>query len=268
MSTAPSCLILTPTRGQSPWLAATVESVAAAAAPVRHIVICPPAEKTAVAAAAPRATVIAQSGEGLYRALNDGLKAGGDDWDTFTWINDDDLLCPAGFAQARAMLADDPLLDVVFGRVGLIGSDGRDLGALPVAHHPDDLAALFVRGIMPLAQPGTLIRRKIAEKLGGLDESFRLAGDLDFFVRALGTGARFAFVDHEVARFRLTAAQLSRDEARGEAEKARALEGLRSAAPSGGLAALLRFRWANRGVYLDRIRRHGFVSMRTLSRQT
>ena len=90
--------------------------------------------------------------------------------------------------------------------------------ALPVARRGQDLPALLARGIMPLAQPGTVIRRSLVERLGGFDETFRSAGDLDFFVRALAAGARFEFVDARVADFRLHAGQLSKNRAEVEAK--------------------------------------------------
>ena len=180
-----------------------------------------------------------------------------------TWINDDDLLVAPGLAAALAGLAADAALGAVYGRVELIDADTRRLGELPVAHRAADLLPLIAAGLMPLAQPGTVFRRSALAPLGQFDPSFRLAGDLDLFVRALRAGVGFGFVDAVVARFRLHGGQLSKDEVAAALEHARIVETL----PRGpAFAPRLRFRWANLPVYLERVRRHGFVRMQSLYR--
>lgn len=263
MTTPAQVLIVTPTRGTSRHLRATVQSVAEAGISVRHVLVCPAAAAPQLRAEYPNAVVVEETRPGLYAALNDGLRSGAEE--VVTWLNDDDRFTPA-LADAVERIAVDATLDVIYGRVALIDGETRRLGELPVAHRPADLSALMARGVVPLAQPGTLLRRALVERLGGLDEAYRLAGDLDLFVRALLAGARFGFIDLVVAEFRLTGGQLSKDEATGDVEKARAIAPLGRG--RGGAAALLRFRWANRRVYFDRVRRHGFVSMRRLYRRS
>ena len=258
-------LVITPTLGTSRWLDEAARSVAAVRGEIQHVMVCPPPVAADLGRRFPRVTIVGEKRAGLYPAINQGLAAVVD-WEAFMWLNDDDVLEPDGLGAALAVLAAAPGPDVVYGRVGLMGAAGERLGALPVARRADDLRALLARGIVPLAQPGTVMRRTLVTRLGGLDESFRLAGDLDLFARALAAGGRFAWVDREVASFRLTAAQLSKDDATGAVEKLRALQALGPAGPAGGRAALWRFRWANLGVYFERVRRHGFVTMRHLYR--
>jgi GT2 family glycosyltransferase len=209
--------------------------------------------------------IVRDNGTGLYAALNQGWRVPGE-WDAFTWLNDDDLLLAPGFGGLLEALSRRPEVDVAYGRVRLIGAKGEILGSHPVARRGSDLKALLVRGIMSLAQPGTVIRRSLIERLGGFDETFRSAGDLDFFTRALAAGARFEFFNARVADFRLHAGQLSKRRAEVEAETARALRPLAGTPRS--LAALMRFRLGNAGVYGDRVRRHGFRSMRELYDQS
>lgn len=258
--------IVTATRGESPFWNQAVTSVAAAGPAAEHVVVCPAARAGALKEAQPRCAVVPEKTAGLYAALNQGLREPPGDWDAFTWLNDDDVLLAPGFGNLVAGLDRWKSVGVAYGRVELIDGRGGRVGALPVARHAGDLAALLARGIMPLAQPGTVIRRRVWEKLGGFDESYRLAGDLDFFVRALADGARFEFVNAAVAAFRLSAGQLSKRRAESEAETGRALAPLASSPPS--LAALWRFRLGNAGVYLERLRRHGWVSMRELYDRT
>ena len=254
--------VITATRGRSVHLDETVRSVQALGSGVRHVLVCPAAARDDLVRRFPVSEVIIEQAGGLYAALNTGLARVGTD-EAFTWINDDDVLCCDGFALALAWLEKSPAIGVVYGRVGLMSDAGGRLGELPVARRSDDLPALLAGGIMPLAQPGTIIRGSVMRQLGGFDAGYRLAGDLDCFVRALRAGVGFAFVDAEVARFRLRAGQLSKDEPVVAAEFARAVAGL----PPGPFhAARRRFRWDNRWVYLERVRRHGFVRMQSLYR--
>ncbi len=255
--------VITATRGQSPHLAAAVVSVAQLpGAAVHHVLVCPLADCARLGREFPACQVLAEEGAGLYAALNTGLKAAGTD-EFFTWLNDDDLLVPNGFAAALRQLADDPELGAVYGRVEMIDGAGKLLGELPVAHRPADLPALLASGTMPLAQPGTVFRTTATESVGVFDSTYRLAGDLDFFVRAVRAGVRFAYHHGKVAQFRVHAGQLSKNETAAALEHARAIEALSHLAAGG---ARWRFRWDNRGVYWRRIRQHGFVDMKTLYR--
>jgi hypothetical protein len=256
--------IVTATRGGSPFFNEAIASIRSACQEAGSVIVCPATCVPSIVAGA-GAVVLPETGTGLYAALNRGWRAPGE-WDAFTWLNDDDILLTPGFGGLLEALARWPEVDVAYGRVGLIGAKGETLGELPVARRGGDLAALLARGIMPLAQPGTVIRRSLIDRLGGFDEIFRSAGDLDFFVRALVAGARFEFINARVADFRLHAGQLSKHRVEVEAETARALQPLARAPHN--LAALLRFRLGNTGVYCDRVRRHGFRSMRELYDQS
>jgi hypothetical protein len=252
------------TRGNSPFFKEAVASIKSACPEAGQVMVCPAAGVPSIAAGA-GAVVLPETGTGLYAALNQGWRAPGE-WEAFTWLNDDDLLLAPGFGGLLEALARQPGVEVAYGRVQLIGARGETIGSHPVARRGSDLPALLARGIMPLAQPGTVIRRSLIERLGGFDETFRSAGDLDFFVRALVAGARFAFINARVANFRLHAGQLSKHRAEVEAETARAVRPL--AGTPRRLAALLRFRLGNAGAYCDRVRRHGFRSMRELYDRT
>jgi hypothetical protein len=256
-----SIRVITATRGSSTHLAATIASVAAVPG-TRHILVAPASACPGLRHEFPACLVLAESVAGLYGALNTGLEAPGDE-EFVTWINDDDLLVGGGIACALQRAADEPALGALYGRVTLIDAGNRRAGELPVARRGDDLLPLMAAGIMPLAQPGTIFRRAALAAVGRFDPSFRLAGDLELFARALQADVRFGFVDAEVARFRLHAGQLSKDEAAAAAEHARVVAGLPRASAA---LARWRFRSANLGVYLERVRRHGFVRMASLYR--
>ena len=66
-------LVVTPTLGDSPWLTETVESVARCAAGARHVLVTRADRVTELAARFPEAQVVAESGAGMYAAINAGL---------------------------------------------------------------------------------------------------------------------------------------------------------------------------------------------------
>lgn len=258
--------IVTATRGVSRFWSEMVDSLVEAAPLAEHVVVSPASRIATLAGARSVPRVLAENASGLYPNLAAGLSTSPTDWEFFTWLNDDDRLVAPGFGQALAGLAGNPDADIAFGKVSLIDSRGARIGQLPVSHRSGDLAELLSRGIIPFAQPGTIIRRRTWDLLGGFDQSYRNAGDLDFFVRALQMGARFVFVDAEIAAFRLSAGQLSKRRVEVQGETNRALSPFVGKPSS--LLPYWRFRMANAAVYLERIRRHGWTSMRELYDRT
>jgi glycosyltransferase involved in cell wall biosynthesis len=252
--------VITATFGDSALLAKSVRSVQDLNFRPRHVLVCPAIRMLRLELEFPHCRIVEEKGPGLYTALNTGFHTEEPD-DFFTWINDDDLLVTGGFERALLRLADDPTLDAIYGRVGLINGPGTPIGELPIARRPEDLPALLSSGIMPLAQPGTIFRWRVLKRIGTFDQGYRMAGDLDYFVRALQAGLRFGFHDEEVARFRLHTYQMSKDRITAAEEHARAIAKL-PRLPSRG--ARWRFRWDNREVYWRRIRQHGFVNMNQL----
>jgi len=256
-------LVITPSLGSSAHLETAIASVRrATGAP--PLLVVPERARKAVAQSHPGVEIVTDDGTGLYAALNRGLASGGD-WEAFTWLNDDDEFTE-GFGGAVAQVGAGSTAEVLYGRVDLTDTTGRRVGSLPVAREPRDLPFLLARGIMPLAQPGTLIRRQALDRVGPFDESYGLAGDLDWFVRAIVAGRRFEFCDKCVARFRLRAGQLSKKEQVAVEEFRRATTPLQQYR-SGGAGAVFRFRWANKAAYLNRLVRHGPVRMATLYRR-
>ncbi len=270
LAEGPACvmklLVLTPTLGRSPYFPAMVQSLAGIQAGVRHVIVCPAGAISALSALAPLAKIVPQTGPGLYAALNEGLSAAGSDWDAFTWINDDDLLAPAGLNRLLAALECAPNLAAVYGKVDLIDRHGRRLAAIPVAHAGADLGPLLAAGLVPLAQPGTLLRRSAVAATGGFDSSFGAAGDIDYFQRMLATNRRFDFVNAVAAGFRVHGGQISKNKAVVAGESARVFRAAREHPgwAAAARAARRRFKWDNLGAYLGRLLRHGPVTMEEL----
>lgn len=255
-------LVVTPTLGDSPWLAETVASVAALSLGGEHVLVAPAAAVPGLAARFPGVTVTAEPGGGMYAAVNAGLAAAGE-WDVFTYINDDDLLLP-GFAAVAAALAarpGQPLL--AYGRVRLVDSEGRGLGAIPVSPSPGLNRDLYAQRIEPVFQHGTLVSRAAWAQHGGFDPTYQFCADSEFLARLCVRGVPAVRVGGEVAAFRLRRGQLTKNRPAMIAERARVDEQLGLRAPRLTAShhwARLVFRTANLPVYAGRVWRHGFVS--------
>lgn len=214
-------LVVTPTLGTSSWLRETVESVAACVPGAAHVLVAPPQAVSSLQSDYPGVQVIAEpGGAGMYAAINTGLIQI-QDWDAFTYINDDDLLLPA-FAHAVATLAlqaGRPCF--VYGRVRLINRTGRRVGSIPVSPWPALNHSLYAQRLEPVYQHGTLVSHAAWAEHGGFDENFRLCGDSEYLARLCVKGVPAVRVRHEVATFRLHPDQLSKKRAMMNAERAR-----------------------------------------------
>jgi GT2 family glycosyltransferase len=255
-------LVVTPTLGDSPWLAETVASVQALALDGEHVLVAPAAAGAGLAARFPGTTVVAEPGGGMYAAINAGLDMGRE-WEAFTYINDDDLLLPdfATMAATVATKAGQPFFG--YGRVRLIDGAGRRQGAIPVSPSPGLNRDLYAQRLEPVYQHGTLVSRAAWAQAGGFDPAFRYCGDSEYLARLCVRGVPAVRVSGEVAAFRLHRGQLTKNRPAMIAERVRVDEKLDLR--SGGRSfrrswARLVFRAANLPVYAERVVRHGLVS--------
>ncbi|MDP3069240.1 MAG: hypothetical protein Q8N18_03080 [Opitutaceae bacterium] len=258
-------LVVTPTLGESPWLAETVASVATHAPGAAHVLVAPAAAVAALAARFPALRVLPEPGGGMYAAINAGLAAA-EGWEAFTYLNDDDMLLSdfSTVRQAAAAAVAGGRLLIAYGGVRLIDARGRRLGAIPISPAPELNRALYAQRLEPVYQHGTITTRAVVDAVGGFDSSFRFCGDSEFFARACLQGIPFACATRgAAAAFRLRPGQATKNRAAMIAERTRVDEklGLCAALPAAELRrARRRFRWSNLAIYAERIARHGFVT--------
>jgi len=219
-------LVITPTLGKSPFLRESLASLTALKARglrLRHLMIAPPETLGTLArqTGSLGSTLIGDEVRaGLYTAISLALEhaARSPDWTALTWLNDDDLLTPGFLELWRRMDG----MDLGAGRVDYLLPSGKTV-PIPFANRPADWLPLMASGIVPLAQPGTILSRRALETSGGFDLSYRLAADMELFSRVALDNCRLVSTQSLVARFRLVAGQLSSDrlQARMEAERLR-----------------------------------------------
>jgi glycosyltransferase involved in cell wall biosynthesis len=109
------------------------------------------------------------------------------------YLNSDDLLLPGSLFAVAKYFEEHPDVDVVYGHRVVIDHHGDELGrwVLP----PHDAESLRWADYVP--QETLFWRRRIWDKVGGIDENFRFAMDWDLLLRFHEAGAKF----HRLGRF-------------------------------------------------------------------
>ena len=158
--------------------------------------------------------VIDDPGAGLAAAINSGLRALPPSVQFATWLGDDDRLTEHSLELSSAAL--DRGAVFVFGGCRYIDEDGKELWLNSSGRWA---AALMRFGPQLVPQPGSLFDRRTFDLIGGLDETYKWAFDLDLFLRLLRQG-RAAYVNQTLAEFRWHPDSLSVGGRRGSVTEA------------------------------------------------
>ncbi|MBV8720200.1 MAG: glycosyltransferase [Chloroflexi bacterium] len=117
---------------------------------------------------------------GQAHAINKGFRRASGD--IVAWLNSDDYYTPGAIASAVAAFEADDSLDWVYGDCLQLNPSTGTLSNLNC--EPFKLPQVLY-GRNPIFQPGVFLRRRLIERLGGIDETFRLAMDYDLWLRAI-----------------------------------------------------------------------------------
>jgi GT2 family glycosyltransferase len=193
--------LVVPTLGLRPeLLARSLGSVTSQGISDLDLVVVAPAGRgvEALAAQAGGRFVPDPGSGGLSGALNAGLRAARPGASYFSWLGDDDLLSPGSLAATVRAFEQHPDAVLVYGWCDYIDEDDRVL----FRSRAGRLAArILAWGPNLIPQPGCLMRYDAVVAAGGLDESVRLAMDLDLFLRLRRHG-RFVALPQTLASFR------------------------------------------------------------------
>ena len=115
------------------------------------------------------------------------------------WLNSDDLLMPGSLVAAVRFLETHPGVDLVYGDVVRVDAAGRWMDYYP--YRDFDFGGFVLRGY-DLAQPGSLMRRNVVQRIGILDEGLHFLMDLDYWRRLAIAGGRIVHLPEPLALFR------------------------------------------------------------------
>lgn len=156
----------------------------------------------------------------VYRAYNAGLHQMSAEW--VTCLNPDDLVYPGSYARLIA-LGEERGASLVYGDCDFIDFEGRYLFTL-ISPKPFRIPGLHQHGHIGFVTQAAIWRKRVFEELGGFDERYRVAGDLDFFFRMTSSGYSLAkVVAPTVAAFRRHSGQVSIREAAAMTEELAAI---------------------------------------------
>ncbi|MCF7689286.1 MAG: glycosyltransferase [Cephaloticoccus sp.] len=142
--------------------------------------------------------------DGQAHAIAQGFAqtSGGPD-DVMGWLNSDDYYLPGALAFVADFFARHPEVDVVYGHRILVDADSQEIARWFLPKH--DPEVLRLNDFVP--QETLFWRRRVWEKVGGLDTSFHFAMDWDLLLRFQASGAKIVRVPYFLACFRSHAAQ-------------------------------------------------------------
>ncbi|MFM8270851.1 MAG: glycosyltransferase family 2 protein [Gemmata sp.] len=135
--------------------------------------------------------------KGQSQAINLGLA--GTTGEIMAYLNSDDLLLPGALHTVAHYFETHPDVDVVYGHRVVIDSGGRELGRWVLPRHDD--AMLKWADYVP--QETMFWRRRLWDKVGGIDESFRFAMDWDLLLRFQAAGAKMVRLPRFLGAFRV-----------------------------------------------------------------
>jgi len=153
---------------------------------------------------------VSERDSGQVDALNKGFaRATGE---IVGFINADDVLLPGALRAVHEAFARQPEVDLLYGEVEWIDSEGRPTGSH--AGKISDLGeALDIYSVWwsqrQWVQPEVFYRRELKERVGVFDQRYNLAFDFDFWVRCFRAGARVARIPEQLVQFRVHANQKS-----------------------------------------------------------
>jgi glycosyltransferase involved in cell wall biosynthesis len=208
------------------FLSEAIASIVAQTYPHREIVVVDggSSDRSAeIARSFPEVRCIAQRGDGLAGAWNQGVEAARGELIAF--LDSDDRWIPDKLERQVELLAREPELGGVIGRVRFTLEPGL---RPPAGFRPE-----LLEGDHPAQMPGALlVRREVFQRIGDFDPSYGVTMDIDWFARVKDAGLRFGELAQVVIEKRLHDSNLSH--ADGELYAREVLRAMRDSASRQG----------------------------------
>src|SRR5271163_3197554 len=132
----------------------------------------------------PRLRVVChERNRGIAAAYNTFVREGRGE--LIAMLGDDDVCLPDRLRRQVALFERFPDTGVVHGDATVIDADGRVTGPWHSRDFtPAALMQSFLRSHNHLVDPTRMVHRRVYEQVGGYDDRYPLANDLDFWLRA------------------------------------------------------------------------------------
>jgi hypothetical protein len=131
--------------------------------------------------------------------------ARGESDDVMMYLNSDDMLAPGALRYVAQFFAAHPEVDLMYGHRVLVDEQNQEVGRWYTPRRQwDDLQ---LHDLVP--QETLFWRKRIWDRVGGIDPAFQFALDWDLLLRFAAAGAKFARVPVFLGMFRLHGQQKS-----------------------------------------------------------
>ena len=198
--------IVTPSYRNSAWLRLCIASVADQQVEVEHIVQDAGSDDGTLEwlPGDPRVKVFVEQDQGMYDAINRGLRRAGGD--ILAYLNCDEQYLPGALAAVTAFFERHPRIDVLFANVVIVDTEGRYLYhrkmQTPLKYHTWTCHLSTLSCAM-------FFRRRIVFDYGLLfDPRLRAGGDGEWMVRLLQRPVEMAALGQFTSAFTSTGANL------------------------------------------------------------
>lgn len=195
----PRVLIVVATLGRRPeFLRETLRSIRSQEVASDIVMVAPLDSATVQEASREYGIPVLADPGSLPGAINLGAGRLQSHHEYFNWLNDDDLLEPGSLKATVSALDDEPSAVLAFGSCRYIDPQGRQLWISKAGKWAPRVLSW---GPDLIPQPGMLVRSSAWRAVQGLDESYRLAFDLDLLLKLKKQGP-FTQVPSVVSAFR------------------------------------------------------------------
>ena len=150
---------------------------------------------------------ISERDSGIAEATNKGFALA--QGEIVAWLDADNYYQPGVIAEVVDIF-NNRAVDIVYGNIEIV--DWR--GQLKNIYRPPSNISLAVAvqkntgGIPP--QPGVFFRKELLDTVGGFNVGYKVAGDVDFWMKILKINPRVFYHDRLIGSYRLDAAGTSR----------------------------------------------------------
>jgi GT2 family glycosyltransferase len=197
-SSEPRVLLIVATLGRRPeYLEQTLASIRSQEVAADIVIVAPDDAVVREAAERWSASWLPDPGS-LPSAINLGATTLEAHHDYVNWLNDDDLLEPGSLHTTVSALDANPTAVLSFGACRYIDENGHELW---ISRAGSWAPRILKWGPDLIPQPGMLVRADAWRRVGGIDDTFKFAFDLDLLLRLQPLGA-FIDVGRVVSSFR------------------------------------------------------------------
>jgi glycosyltransferase involved in cell wall biosynthesis len=143
--------------------------------------------------------IVSESDTGIYDAMNKGMSCAGGE--IIGFLNSDDFYADTTVLEKVAVAFEDESVEACFADLVYLTPDTNRV--VRYWKSKPFVIGDFAKGWCP-AHPTFYIRRSALQRLGGFDESFKMANDVEFMMRYLEQGrVKSVYIPHVLVHMRL-----------------------------------------------------------------